>query len=67
MCISDVVSELTKRGVHAQQYQIRWKILTGRIPRPPKDGSGHFVFADEHVAALEEVLRQASRGGPLVA
>lgn len=34
------------------EAQIRWAISSGKVKRPPLDGSLRYVFGEEHVAEL---------------
>jgi len=43
--------------------QVRWAINSGKIKRPPLDGSLRFVFNDEHLEQLKtlfEAKREAA-------
>jgi hypothetical protein len=52
MCFGDLIKELESRGIVVTDSQIRWAIKTGKVTRPPLDGSLRFSFSDENVAEL---------------
>lgn len=44
------------KGVPLQIYQLHNAIATGKIPQPPDDGSGRYVYGDEHLALVFEIF-----------
>ena len=52
MCFGDLVKELESRGIVVTDSQIRWAIKSGKVSRPPLDGSLRFSFSDGHVSEL---------------
>ena len=52
MCLSELLSELTRQGVTATESQIRWAIKTRKVTRPRVDGSHRFDFSQENVCEL---------------
>jgi hypothetical protein len=52
MCWRVLFSALQRAGVEATESQVRWAIKTGRVSRPPLDGSLRFHFSNENVAEL---------------
>ena len=64
MCFSDFVRKLQDLGVKASASQVRWAINSGKISRPPLNGSLSFEFGPEQVEDYrhyynEMQLRQA--------
>jgi hypothetical protein len=57
MCFRDVLDALQADGVRANAVQIRWAISSGRVSRPPLDGSLRFDFGAEHLAALRKYFK----------
>jgi hypothetical protein len=52
-----MMTALKQRGVGATVQQVRWAIVSGKVARPPLDGSLRFDFRDHH---LEELCRYFS-------
>jgi hypothetical protein len=52
MCFRDLVKVLRARGVEATESQLRWAIKTGKVSRPPLDGSLRFRFTGSNVEEL---------------
>ena len=61
MCFRDLVDELNRLGVSVSDARIRWAIKTGKVSRPPLDGSLRFNFAAEHVGELAEHFQKRTR------
>lgn len=52
MCLRDLLRKLRTEGLDVTESQVRWAISSGRVKRPPLDGSLRFVFGEEHLAEL---------------
>ena len=52
MCFGDVLVSLRRQGVSATPTQVRWAITSGKVSRPPLDGSLRFDFGADHLAEL---------------
>jgi len=52
MCFSEVLKSLKQSGMEVSPMQIRWAITTGKVPRPPLDGSLRFNFSAQHLEKL---------------
>ena len=52
MCLKDLLKRLQRDGLDVTEAQIRWAINSGKVTRPPLDGSLRFVFGERHVAEL---------------
>jgi hypothetical protein len=61
MCMRDLLAVLRQRGLEVTETQIRWAIKSGKIARPPLDGSLRFDFGQQH---LREILHHFARTGP---
>ena len=57
MVWKDVLHVLRGKGFAVTEAQVRWAINSGRIDRPPLDGSLRFVFSHEHVEQLKALFR----------
>jgi hypothetical protein len=49
MCFQELLAELRDRDITPTTTQIRWAITSGKVSRPPLDGSLRFRFGAEHV------------------
>jgi hypothetical protein len=49
MCLKDLMAALRERGHKVTEAQIRWAIKSGKVSRPPLDGSLRFDFEGEHL------------------
>ena len=49
MCLKDLLKKLHAEGTLATEPQIRWAITSGKVPRPPLDGSLRFDFGEEYL------------------
>lgn len=54
MCYGDVLRTLNREGLEVTDAQLRWAINSGKVSRPPLDGSLRFNFSEEHVAELRD-------------
>ena len=54
MCFGDLLSALHEHGVSVTGTQIRWAIASGKVSRPPLDGSLRFDFSEQHLAELRD-------------
>ncbi|MEI8371655.1 MAG: hypothetical protein WCJ35_02355 [Planctomycetota bacterium] len=63
MCFRDLQDELRRYGIDVTQSQIRWAITSGKIVRPPLDGSLRFVFGPEHVEQLRQIFAVKTEAG----
>jgi hypothetical protein len=52
MCWRDLMARIGERGLTVTEAQVRWAIRTGKVDRPPLDGSLRFDFGDEHLNQL---------------
>ena len=52
MCLRDLLNLLREQGVVASESEIRWGLKSGKLSRPPVDGSLRFNFAEEHVREI---------------
>lgn len=62
MCFRDFVRALTAEGVRVTDTQVRWAIATGKIPRPPMDGSLRYVFGAKHVKNAKRIFGGSQTG-----
>ena len=56
MCLRDLLSRLHHEGLPVTEPQIRWAITSGKIARPPLDGSLRFDFGPEHLDHLRQLF-----------
>ncbi len=63
MCLNDLMKVLRERRPSVTVAQVRWAITTGKVSRPPLDGSLRFDFGEKN---LEELIRYFGRGEPPV-
>ena len=61
MCFGDLRERLRRQGVSVTDTQIRWAITSGKVARPPMDGSLQFVFGEEHVEDLEDYFMKRKK------
>ena len=54
MCFSDFVRALQEMGIQATTSQIRWAMASGKVTKPPLDGSLNFDFTNEHIKGFCE-------------
>jgi len=57
MCFRDVLDALHAEGVNVNGTQLRWAITSGKITRPPLDGSLRFDFSPQQVEELLAYFR----------
>jgi len=58
MCFRDFIRRLADEGIRVSDTQVRWAIATGKLPRPPLDGSLRYVFADEHLKIARRIFNK---------
>lgn len=58
MCLRDLLDALRRDGVSVTEPQIRWAITSGKIERPPLDGSLRFNFGEQHLYQLRQLFGQ---------
>lgn len=61
MCLRDVMLALRAEGICVSETQVRWAINSGKVSRPPLDGSLRFDFRPEHLRELVDYLRAKRR------
>jgi hypothetical protein len=54
MCWKDLLRRLARDCPDVSVSQIRWAIVTGKVRRPPLDGSLRFVFSEEDVTGIKD-------------
>lgn len=59
MCLKDLITALHREGVTISDSQIRWAIASGKVSRPPLNGSLRFIFGQDRLKQLRQ-LRGAS-------
>jgi len=65
MCFRDFVRALADEGVRVTDTQVRWAIASGKIPRPPLDGSLRYVFSAEHLEIARRIFsKQRATAAP---
>lgn len=62
MCMKDLIAALHADGVQVSETQVRWAITSGKIQRPPLDGSLRFVFGPEHLNELRSYFESRHSG-----
>jgi hypothetical protein len=60
MCFGDVVRALHQDGLTVTTTQVRWAITSGKVSRPPLDGSLRFDFGEQHLAELRDHFRSVA-------
>ena len=65
MCFGDVLVSLRRQGVSATPTQVRWAITSGKVARPPLDGSLRFDFGEGHLAELRGYFANRRAGREL--
>ena len=58
----ETLLRLAEQGIPVTDTQVRSALASGKLPRPPMDGSLRYVFGDEHVEIAPN-LQQAVRRG----
>jgi hypothetical protein len=56
MCLRDLILTLFTEGRVVTEGQVRWAITSGKISRPPLDGSLRFDFGPEHLEQLRRLF-----------
>jgi hypothetical protein len=56
MCLRDLLSLLRREGLAVSETRIRWAITSGKVARPPLDGSLRFDFQEEHLHELRQLF-----------
>jgi hypothetical protein len=56
MCLKDFLRALRREGIRVSEAQIRWAINSGKISRPPLDGSLRFDFGPRQLVELRRLL-----------
>jgi len=51
---------LHQQGEKVTETQIRWAIKSGKVSRPPLDGSLRFIFDERHVEEIINYLKRRS-------
>jgi hypothetical protein len=59
--LKELLDALRDRGVEATESKIRWAIRSGKIARPPIDGSLRYRFGEDHFMALLDYFREQER------
>jgi hypothetical protein len=49
MCLRDLLNLLREQGVAISEPKLRWALKTGKLSRPPVDGSLRFDFREQHL------------------
>ena len=63
MCFGDVLRALHEEGITVTTTQVRWAITSGKISRPPLDGSLRFDFGEHHLAELRDYFATVESHG----
>jgi hypothetical protein len=58
MCLRDLLLSLKQDGIEVTESQVRWAITSGKVDRPPLDGSLRFDFGEHHLCQLRELFGQ---------
>jgi hypothetical protein len=58
MCYRDLLQILRAEGITPSEAQIRWAISSGKVSRPPLDGSLRFDFGPQHLEELRTSFLQ---------
>ena len=58
MCFAEFLDELTRQGIDLTEMQVRWAIRTRKIDRPPRDGSGRYVYGPQHIEQLQQLYQK---------
>ena len=56
MVWKDVLHALRGEGFDVTESQVRWAITSGKVDRPPLDGSLRFIFTQEHLQQLKTLF-----------
>ncbi len=63
MCMRDVLIIMRRDGLPVTESRIRWAISSGKVDRPPLDGSLRFDFGGHHLDQLRRVFAAQVEGG----
>jgi hypothetical protein len=58
MCWKELIRTLRKDGLDVTEAKVRWLITSGKVDRPPLDGSLRFKFNRRHLAQVRAVLQE---------
>ena len=61
MCLKDLLKALHRDGIAVTEPQIRYAIISGKVDRPPLDGSLRFVFNEAHIAQLRTLFDKSQK------
>jgi len=64
MCYGDVLRALRENGFAVTTTQVRWAITSGKVSRPPLDGSLRFDFGEQHLGELRDYFMAVAVSGP---
>ena len=56
-----LLTTLHNEGLTLTESQVRWVIVSGKMSRPPLDGSLRFNFSPEHLDQLRRLFSDAER------
>jgi hypothetical protein len=56
MTRKELLASARAKGARVQWYQVWHAIQTGKISRPPDDGSGRYIYGDEHLERVVELF-----------
>jgi hypothetical protein len=56
MCLKDVLATLRREGRVVSESKIRWAIVSGKVSRPPLDGSLRFDFGERQLQELRQLF-----------
>ena len=62
-CLSEVIAELSDRGVEVRPHQVHHAISAGRIQRPRLTGALNYLFTPRQVDALEHYFSNPVKQG----
>ena len=64
MCLKDALAALRRGGLSISESQIRWAIVSGKVTRPPLDGSLRFVFGELQLEELKTLFEVRVKEAP---
>jgi hypothetical protein len=56
MCLQNMLSALREQGFNVTESEIRWAIKSGKVSRPPLDGSLRVVCDEHHLREIRAYL-----------
>ena len=62
MCFKDTFEVLRTEGLAITAAQLRWAITSGKVSRPPLDGSLSFDFGPQQVEELRHYFQGRKNG-----